>query len=205
MKRGYHKYTDEQLEYLKEISPKHTNKETTKMFNKKFNLNQSARTISYYRKSHNIPSKYSGVQETNEDGTFKKGKTPWNKGLKGYMGANRTSFKKGHVSNIKPVGSERVCTKDNYIIVKTENPNKWEHKHRVIWKKHHGEIPEGHAILFGDGDIRNFDIDNLICVSRAQLAMLNKNNMIQNNVELTKTALNIIDLQRKISERSEAL
>lgn len=29
------------------------------------------------------------------DGRFKKGMTPWNKGKKGYMGANKTSFKKG--------------------------------------------------------------------------------------------------------------
>ncbi len=28
---------------------------------------------------------------------FKKGDKPWNKGVKGYMGANRTSFKKGYI------------------------------------------------------------------------------------------------------------
>lgn len=30
-------------------------------------------------------------------GSFKKGQVPWNKGKTGYMGANKTSFKKGHL------------------------------------------------------------------------------------------------------------
>lgn len=32
---------------------------------------------------------------------FKKGMVPWNKGRKGYMGANKTSFKKG--DNLRPL------------------------------------------------------------------------------------------------------
>jgi len=33
------KYTKEHIEYLREITPGRTNKEITKMFNEKFNLN----------------------------------------------------------------------------------------------------------------------------------------------------------------------
>lgn len=42
------------------------------------------------------------------DGKFKKGFTPWNKGVTGYMGANRTSFKKG--DNSRPL-AERFWEK----------------------------------------------------------------------------------------------
>lgn len=42
------------------------------------------------------------------DGRFKKGSVPWNKGVTGYMGANRTSFKKGH--NSRPL-AERFWEK----------------------------------------------------------------------------------------------
>ncbi len=35
------------------------------------------------------------------DGKFKKGQVPWNQGVTGYMGANRTSFKKG--DNVVPI------------------------------------------------------------------------------------------------------
>ena len=48
-------------------------------------------------------------------------------------------------------------------------------------------------------DKRNFDIDNLHLVTRGQLAMLNKNSLIQKDAELTKTAINVVDLMKKIS------
>jgi hypothetical protein len=45
----------------------------------------------------------------------------------------------------------------------------WRPKHHLVWESHHGQpIPKGHAVIFGDGNNRNFDPDNLILVSRAQ-------------------------------------
>ena len=60
-------------------------------------------------------------------------------------------------------------------------------------------MPKGSAVIFLDGDKRNFDIDNLHLVTRGQLAMLNKNNLIQKDADLTKTAINVVDLMKKIS------
>lgn len=37
--------------------------------------------------------------------------------------------------------------------------------HRDVWRKHNGEIPEGHHIHHVDGDPSNNDIDNLECLS----------------------------------------
>ena len=34
---------------------------------------------------------------TGTGGYFRKGSIPWNRGIKGYMGANKTSFKKGNI------------------------------------------------------------------------------------------------------------
>lgn len=45
------------------------------------------------------------------------------------------------------------------------------------------------------------DIDNLILVSRKQLLILNNNNLIKNDVELTKTGIIIADIYSKINER----
>ena len=69
----------------------------------------------------------------------------------------------------------------------------------MIYEKHHGKVPKGSAVIFLDGDKRNFDIDNLYLVTRSQLAMLNKNSLIQKDAELTKTAINVVDLMKKIS------
>lgn len=136
-----------------------------------------------------------------ETGYFDKGQEPWNKGKTGYMGANRTSFKKGHrPHNYKPVGSERVNS-EGYVDIKIADPNKWKPKHHIIWEEVNGPIPEGLVVLFGDGDKQNFNLDNLILVSRAQLAMLNKHKLIHNDADLTKTGVIIADLQLKIGER----
>lgn len=61
-------------------------------------------------------------------------------------------------------------------------------------------MPKGHAVIFGDGNRRNFELDNLILVSRAQLAILNKHNLIQMDAELTRTGVVIADIYKKIGE-----
>lgn len=43
--------------------------------------------------------------------------------------------------------------------------------HRYVWEQEHGEIPKGHNISFKDGDISNCDIDNLECISNAELGI----------------------------------
>lgn len=122
--------------------------------------------------------------------------------MKGIGGWEPTQFKKGNrPANYMPVGSERI-NGDDYVDIKVADPNKWTGKHILIWEEHNGLVPEGHAILFGDGNRRNFDLDNLILVSRQQLAVLNKNRMIQNDADLTRTAILVVDVKRKIRDRA---
>ena len=138
--------------------------------------------------------------KTGNTGQFKKYQEPWNKGLKGYMGANKTSFKKGTIPpNYKPVGTERFA-KDGYIEVKVKDPNVWELKHRYIYKKHHGEIPNGYNVIFADKNISNFDIDNLILVSKAEMLILNKNKLIFEDKDFTKVGVNIAKLINKTKQ-----
>lgn len=130
-------------------------------------------------------------------GGFVKGQIPHNKGKKGiyYPGTERTQFKSGHLPhNTVPVGTERI-TRDGYIEIKIKmrpSPNKhdnWISKHRLIWEEANGPIPEGHTIIFKDGNIRNFDLNNLALVSRAELAVLNHRKMLRSNAQLTETSI----------------
>jgi hypothetical protein len=45
--------------------------------------------------------------------------------------------------------------------------------HRIIWLDAGRTIPPGHALVFKDGNKRNFDIDNLEMVTRQELMRRN--------------------------------
>ena len=188
------KYTNEMIEFLKEVTPQKTYKEITEIFNKKFNLNVTAEKIKSLLSRKKICTGTKGC-------LYKKGSVPWNKGKKGYMGANRTSFKPGNIpANWKPVGSERIDT-EGYTLIKIAEPRKWALKHRIIWEEYHKKkVPRDCVIIFADGDKTNFNIENLICVSRKELRVLNKCSLIKNEAELTKTGLNIAKIRIKLSE-----
>lgn len=165
-------YTDEQIEYLRQIAPGRTNKEITRMFNEKFNEDRSEPSIKSIRNKHGI--------KTGNTGRFEKGNSP---------------------ANTMPVGTE-IVRDDGYLYVKIKEPNVWKQKHRIIWEEHNGPVPENHVVLFGDGNKMNFDINNLILISQAQLLELNRHDLISDDVELTKTGIIIADIYRKIGERS---
>ena len=133
------------------------------------------------------------------DTRFKKGFTPWNKGKK--TGLKPTNgFKKGNRTwHTKELYSERL-DKEGYTIIKIAEPNEWMRKHRWIWEQKYGEIPENHVIIFADGNKENFDIENLILVSRAELAILVRCRLISSISELTKSGVAVAKLKAKLNE-----
>lgn len=187
------KYTDEMIEFLKEVTPQKTYKEITELFNNKFNLDTTVETMKSLLSRKKI--------HTGTLGRFKKGSIPWNKGKKGYVGANRTSFKKGHKpKNWRTVGSERIDT-EGYTLIKIAEPRKWALKHRIIWEEFHKKkVPRGSVIIFADGDKSNLNIENLICVTKNELKVLNQCRLISSVPELTKTGLNIAKIRIKLAE-----
>ena len=187
-----HIWSDEEKQYLAEITPGRGYKEIQSMMSCKFGFDYTHHQIKGAITRNKL--------NTGRTGRFEKGHATWNKGTKGLTKANVTSFKKGQKPhNYKPLGSERI-TKDGYCEIKVNDTGRrWRSKHVLIYEKHHGKVPKGSAVIFLDGDKRNFDIDNLHLVTRNQLAMLNKNSLIQKDAELTKTAINVVDLMKKIS------
>ena len=110
---------------------------------------------------------------------FEKGSVPFNKGLKmeDYVSEKfikkfrKTSFKKGHKPwNYALEGSERLDG-DGYVKVKVGT--KWKLKHRLLWVKHHGEVPRGYNIQFKDGNRKNVVIENLFMIKRDRAMLSN--------------------------------
>jgi len=188
-----HKYTTAEVEFIRKNIKGMSSNELTEIFNKHFKLELGLNQIRAYLKNHALKS---GVVSK-----FKKGNIPFNKNMKGnwYKGSEKTWFKKGIIPpNHREVGSERITIED-YTEVKVSEPNKWRLKQQLVWEKHNGPVVKGSAVIFGDGDRHNLNINNLILVSRQQLLIMNRNKLIQNDADLTRTGVIIADLYKKIN------
>lgn len=194
------KYTDEMKQFILDNYKGRYNQELADLFNQKFNTNITSRTIKSYKANNKLNSGLTGK--------FRKGQTPHNKGKKMpkevYEKVKHTMFAKGNVPpNHRPVGSERI-SKYGYIEVKVAEPNKWRLKQRVVYEEAKGKIPEGCPIIFLDGNKRNFDIDNLRCITRSELLYLNCNGLNNSN-EITGTGILMARLDRAKNKKKQEL
>lgn len=185
------KFSEEQIEFLKNFKGEKTLKELATLLKEKYGVETI--NINYFRKylrKLNVDYKY----EKYNAGCFKRGFSAWNKEVKTGVKPRRYD-KNGDVIWLeKPIGSERV-EKKGYTLVKIKVPNTWEYKQRVIWKEIHGEIPTNHVIIFADGNKSNFDIDNLICISKNELRQLNRYKLKKDDADLTKVGIGIVKLK----------
>ena len=172
-----HRWTIEEKHYLKEIAKGNSYKKITILMNEKFEYQFTDAQIKGAMDRYKI--------KTGANGKFKKGHSPWNKGLKG---------KTGHRS----VGDERI-NKSGYVEVKMPN-GKWEFKHRLIYEKHFGKIKDGNYVMFLDGDKTNFNIDNLAEITRGQMAIINLNGLSSKDAELNRVGIQVADLMMKVTE-----
>lgn len=176
-------YTPKMLSWLSANQSGISRKELTERFNKQFDMSLNVGSVKNLCARKKWISGLTGYAE--------KGSTPWNKGKIGYMGANATSFKKGQMpATHRPVGSERTCSKDGYVLVKIANPNRWKPRHIVAWEKEHGKVPSGHCIRFLDLNKTNCDLSNLICVSREENGFINRHDPANtDNADLNKAII----------------
>lgn len=156
-----HRYTTEQIDYIRSVAPGRTREEITKMVNKKFNLKVTLGSIRSIMYRHKIKNHMQGYNTR-----FRKGQESWCKGMKGInLGGEAGWFKKGNIPpSHLPIGSESI--KEGRVFIKTAEPNVWEEKHRWLWEKHYGKIPDNKVIAFKDGNKQNVTLDNLFMTDR---------------------------------------
>lgn len=199
---NYPEYPQEQIEWLRNYYPTHSGKDTQTAFNDHFGLNLTLSQIKHRVQKFGI--------KTQHNGRFIKGNDTWNKGMNlkierpdiyaQYISGSRTRFKKGDLpKNTKPIGSEYVCR--GFVMVKVAMPNVWKSKSRYVYEQTHKcELQKSDVILHLDGNSLNCEADNLIKVNNIILARLNKQGLIFNNAELTKSAVYREQLLQKIKE-----
>lgn len=112
-------------------------------------------------------------------GRFEHGFVPWNKGHSFDSGgrSHETRFKPGRRPHTwRPIGHERV-TRDGYCERKMTDTGvtrvDFVGLHIMLWREHHGDIPDGCAVVFRNNDKTDIRIDNLDCITRAELMRRN--------------------------------
>jgi len=191
-------FTDEQAQFIRDSYKGRGILEMAALFNDRFGTNLTANQIKCFVSNRHITSGLTGC--------FPKGNKPWNTGTKGLTGANKTSFKKGQVpANTRPLGAERICSKDGFILIKvlernpyTSCPTRFKHKHVHVWEQAHGPVPKGMVVAFVDSIKTHCEEENLMLISRAELLNLNRHGYKDMTADVKPSVLALSKLELKM-------
>ena len=207
------KYTDEQIEFLKNNHKGLDSTKLTDAFNEYFKTQLGVNSITSIRYKLGLNS---GLNRSIQKGEhrspateFKKGQISWNKGKKGIRMSVSTEFKLGQKPvNTQPIGTI-IMRSDGYLWKKIAEtvPARfgWRQVHRLNWENAYGPIPKSHKVIFLNGDRYNCELSNLMMITSAQMATINKHNLIKKDPELTKTGVVIADLISKSYRLKQSL
>lgn len=149
-----------------------------------------------------------GITKGHNCGCFDKGMMPWNKGQHFVAGgrAAETQFKPGQKPhNWNPIGHERI-TKDGYLQRKLTDTGitrrDYVMVHHIVWREAGNDIPTGSALIFIDGNRKNFALSNLALITRANL--MRRNSVHNYGPEIAAIAQLQGAIQRQINRRARA-
>lgn len=145
------------------------------------------------------------LKEVGKKFRYQKGQVPVNKGKKMtsvvYEKVQRTMFKKGNVPhNAKQEGTEVLRKQSDgkkIIMIKVPENRKLCNKHVWLWEQSYGKVQKGFNVVFKDGNTLNCTIENLECISNAEL--MNRN-AIRFPLELKETIMLFKKLKKTLKD-----
>lgn len=168
-------WKDEHIAFLRTHRPRMTITQLIDLFEEQFGLRRSVYSIQKACCRYDI--------KAGSTGQFTPGHRTWNTNLVGWQAGGKapgTQYKSGHRPQTwQPIGA-RTRTSKGIWKVKIKDMGSglsrfgWRELHRMIWEEAHGTQSPGTAIVFVDGNPDNLTLDNLICLTRGELAMLNQ-------------------------------
>ncbi len=145
------------------------------------NLDRSEKSIYQKANQLGLKRKINSGQENIKNCQFKKGHIPFNKGTKGFMKPNKTSFKKGDIPvNVKynggPYFYSRKDRNEMCWYIQPSGSGKRRSYAKYLWELHNGPIPRGHII-------KNINISETIPPTIDDLRLLTRGeNMDANSI-----------------------
>lgn len=169
-------YTQDEIDYLKNIIKGRTTKEIIELYNKKYDKNMTYNQLILFQKKYKVRS---GL-----DTTFKKGKVD-NPNPPQHIGYEFVSYQKNGIKRTRiKIGK-----------------NKWIDKQRYIYEQYYGKIPKDCVIIFLDGNRDNFDINNLKCITKEQHRIIAGNCLYFNNKYLNEISIDNAKLIIKTKDK----
>ena len=140
---------------------------------------------------------------------YTKGCIPSNKGKKMsdevYQKVKNTMFKKGHLSHNAYHDWHEVLRKDkcgkDYLMIKLPGERKLKYKHIWLYELKYGKVKKGFNVAFKDGNQLNCNIENLECISNAEL--MKRNTIHRFPKELINTIKLVNKLKREINGKEQ--
>lgn len=142
-------------------------------------------------------------------GRYKKGREPENKGkrmpIDVYERCKGTMFKKGQIPHNSYKDWAEVLRSDKsgkkYWLIKLPNESKLKPKHIWLWETKNGKVENGFNVVFKDGNTINCIIENLECISDAEL--MKRNTIHRLPSELKSTIRLVKKLKRTINAKEQ--
>jgi hypothetical protein len=144
-----------------------------------------------------------------EGNRFTSGQTSHNKGKKMpkelFDRLRPTMFQKGHNPHNTLADWTEVLRTDKLRnkcwMIKIPNQAKLMPKHKWLWEKENGKVEKGWNVIFKDGDQLNCVIENLACLSDAELMQRNSYHRFPTELKNTIRLLN--KLKKRINEKQD--
>lgn len=164
-----HKYSEEELQWLRDHIKETTYSDLSRDFGDKFGVFISANSLKGYCHKHGLTN--------GNNSKYQKNNVPYNKGKKMNFNSpeaearsKATRFKKGRKNpKAKPLGSEMMVRGYRSVKVQNDHPipiYNWKEKHRILYEEVYGEVPENHVLVFINGNKEDIRIENLMAVHK---------------------------------------
>jgi len=233
-KRKRHTYTDEQADYLKQHVHSRHYGELAEMFNERFGTSVSKYGIEQFCRARGWLNGMNNNRFTAEQVRFLRDNATgrhygeltrmFNErfgtsaryinisracAYHGFSNGRKGGYEQGHTMNVgrrldnyMPVGSE-IVKSNGYTIVKQPDDS-WKFKQIAVWEATHGPVPEGHYIIFGDGDRSNFDLSNLHCVTSSEAGVWSMRKLQSDVPEIAEAGVALARLYSAINKRDKS-
>lgn len=217
-------FTKEIIDFIKKHKNDYDNKTMAQKINEKFNTSYTCVQIRLFRRKNNLEYRLfckealeymrthnqDSYEQLKDDVNSIFGKNYSLQQIKSacyWYKLREYQKRRERESFSKPDFSERL-RKSKVSRIEIKINGKWIAKSKYVYETSTGKkVQDDEVVVFLDGNFNNFDLDNLLCVKRKEVGVVNGqlNGTCQNNGELTKFKYDVAKLKLQICEKQRQL